>query len=382
MLDPDGIYLNTGSFGSQPRQVFDCLLDGLRTIEADPTVNHGLLTKRANDARDRFATFLNAPAQDLAFTTNVTVSINLVVLGLDWKPGDEILASDQEYGAINHCLHHAEQRMGVVVRRAHIPVPPDGPEDFLQAFESGFTDRTRLVLCSHISSRTGFIAPLKALAEMAHAHGALIAVDGAHAPGMIPLDLMACGCDFYGGNCHKWLCAPKGTGFLHAVPQVQERLHHVMVGWGYNPEGPTRGDDGGLRLRDQPYMWGVSLCGTRDMASLAAVGTAVDVQEEIGRQRILERDLLLAGYVRQRMGEVGWAQCLTPSAPEMSGAITAYHLSGFADPKLGRSLHDRYKITIPAGKDGDKQWLRVSTHFYNEHQEIDRLLEALTELRG
>lgn len=381
MLDPDRIYLNTGSFGSQSRRVFECLLEGLRTIEADPTFNHGLLSEQVDAARRRLAAFLNAPDEDFAFTTNVTVSINMVLLGLDWNSGDEILASDQEYGAINHCLDQAEQRMGVVVRRARIPVPPAGPEDFLGAFASALTDRTRLVLCSHISSRTGFIAPLKALADLAHDRGALIAVDGAHAPGMIPLDLTDYGCDFYGGNCHKWLCAPKGTGFLHAAPEVQERLHHIVVGWGYNPDGPTRADDGSLRLANRPFMSALELWGTRDLASLAAVGTAVEVQEEIGRERIIERDRMLAGYLRERMRETGWARCLTPAVVDMSGALSAFHLSGFPDPELGKSLHDRYRITVPVDKEGEKHWLRVSTHFYNEHREIDLLLEALGEIR-
>ncbi len=214
MLAPDEVYLNTGSWGLMPRCVFDCLVEGLEELERSPTANRSLLHRRADEARSRLATFLRAPAEDLAYTLNVTVAINMVVHGLDWQPGDEILASDQEYGAIDNCLHHAERRWGVVVRRARVPIPPSAPEEVLDAFEDAFTQRTRLVVCSHITTRTGLIVPIKRLAELAHSHGALIAVDGAHGPGMIPLDLSDFGCDFYGGNCHKWLCAPKGTGFL------------------------------------------------------------------------------------------------------------------------------------------------------------------------
>ncbi len=306
------------------------------------------------------------------------MAINMVVHGLDWQPGDEILASDQEYGAINNCLHHAERRRGVVVRRATLPIPPAGPEDILNAFGAAFTQRTRLVVCSHIATRTGCIAPIQALADLAHTRGALIAVDGAHAPGMIPLDLASCGCDFYGGNCHKWLCAPKGTGFLYAVPEVQDRLHHVVVSWGYSQKGKTRDENGRLQINNRPFMWGLENWGTRDLACFAAVAAAVNFQEEIGRQRIAHRGRQLAGYLRERMAQTEWAELLTPTAPDMSGSISAFHLSGFGD----LNLYDRYRITAPAARDGDGHWLRVSTHICNGFDQIDCLLKALTELRA
>ena len=324
MLVPNEIYLNTGSVGSQPRPVFECMLKGLRKTEQNPTINRTFLLQQVDSARSRLGGFLNIPPEDLAFTANVTVAINMIVHDLDWKSGDEILASDQEYGAIDNCLHHAERRWGLTVRRARIPSSPDRPEDILTAFEAAFTDRTRLVLCSHITTGTGLITPIKALADLAHARGALIAIDGAHGPGMIPLDLGEYGCDFYGGNCHKWLCAPKGTGFLYAAPDVQERLHRIIVGWGYSREGPTRGVGGRLLIANSPFMWGLEEWGTRDLASFAAVGTAVDFQEAIGREATAARGRLLARYLREHMAETGWAELLTPTVPDMSGMISAF----------------------------------------------------------
>jgi isopenicillin-N epimerase len=374
LLDRNEIYLNTGSYGSMHRSVFGCLIDGLNRIEANPTTVRGQLESEANAARKRLATFVNADPEDLAFTTNVTVSLNLVVNGLTWEPGDQILASDQEYGAIDNCLHHAEREWGVGVRRAAIPIPPAGPEDILEAFEAGFTSRTRLVVCSHIATRTGLIAPIQELAKLAHEHNAMIAIDGAHGPGMIPLDLKEWKCDFYGGNCHKWLCAPKGTGFLHAAPEVQDRLRHVFVGWGYSREGRTRGDDGGLLINGRPAMWGLETCGTRDLACFAAVAAAVDHQDAIGKDRVALRGRRLAAYLRDRLSGFDWAQLLTPTVPEMSGSISSYHLKGFE----GLDLHKSYRITAPAGKrDGDLTWLRVSTHIYNGYDQIDRLVDVL-----
>lgn len=381
MIDPQEIYLNSGSFGSLHRRTFDAFVNGLRTFELNPTMNHRVFWDLADAAHASLGGLLGAPGEDLAFTSNVTASMNMAILGLDWQPGDEIVASDHEYGSIDYCMHHAEQRWGLAVRRAPIPRPPAGPQDIVDAFAAAITERTRLLVCSHIFSRTGCIAPIRTLAELAHERGALLASDGAHAPGMIPLDLADSGCDLYGGNCHKWLCSPKGVGFLYARPEVQERLHHIVVGWGYRPEGPTRGDDGGLLIGAKPFMWGLEQWGSRDLPSLAALPVAVDVQQQIGRERIAARGRQLTAYLRQRLEATGWARCLAPSAPGMSGSLTAYHLTGFGDLDLRERLYERYRITAPAAREGDRHWLRVSTHLYNTFAEVDALLGALEELR-
>lgn len=379
MLDPDEIYLNTGSFGSQPVPVFESMNRVLGHIEKNPTRHRGDGQALVTKSRATLARFLNAPSEDIAFASNVTMAINMVVLGMHWEPGDEILASDQEYGAIDNCLHLAETLHGVVIKRATIPIPPRDPQAILSAFEEGFTTKTKLVLCSHIATRTGLINPLEQLVELAHSHNALIAFDGAHSPGMIPLDLTSSGCDFYGGNCHKWLCAPKGTGFLFARADVQERLRHVVASWGYSQDGTTRGEQNQLQINNQPFMWGLENWGTRDQACFAAVGDAVEFQEGIGKDLILARGRLLADYLRQNMSQTGWANLLTPSFKEMSGSISAYELLGFNSTEL----YDPYRITVPFGKWGEdgSHWLRVSTHICNSFDQIDKLVAALTELR-
>ncbi len=381
LLAPGEIYLNTGSWGSQPRPVFERLTREMLELEGSPTARRAVLRERVAASRQRLAAFLGAEAEDLAFTVNVTVAVNMAVHGLDWRPGDEILASDQEYGAIDNALHHASRRCGVVVRRAALPATPSSPEEIVAAFEAAFSERTRLVLSSHVTTRTGVIMPIKRLAALAHGRGALIAVDGAHAPGMIPLDLADLGADFYAGNCHKWLCAPKGTGFLHTRPEVQQQLHHLIVSWGYSQQGPGRGAGGRPTINDGPYMWGLENWGTMELACFVAVAEAVDFQERIGRQRIAARDRLLAAHARTRMAETGWAELLTPASEELSCAISTFRLSGFGSIDLRRVLHERYRISTPvAVRDGHHQQ-RVSTHICNGFDDIDRLMDALVELR-
>ncbi len=377
MIDDDEVYLNTGSVGVQPRPVFEKMIAIQRDVERSPIRNRAKYSDAVDESRVRLSNFMNARPEDVAFTCNITVSINMVVNGLDWRPGDEILASNHEYGAIDHCLHQAERRHGVAVRRAGIPADADSPDAILDAFESGFTTRTRLVLCSHIFTRTGLITPVGALARLAHRRGAMIAVDGAHAPGMIPLDLDALDCDFYGGNCHKWLCAPKGTGFLYAAPHAQERLNHIVVSWGYSREGPKRYGDGSLRINDRPLMWGIENWGTRDQSGFIAVGDAVEFQERVGKHRILRRGRGLAAYLRKGMEATGWARLLTPCRADMSGSISAFQVTGFEH----LDLYDRYRITVPTQRVNGAHWIRVSTHICNGFDHVDRLLEALREQR-
>jgi len=381
MGDPDQIYLNTGSWGLLARPVYDALIAAIREQELNPTANRDGLLEGVAQARRRLAGLVNACPEDLAFLMNVTVAVNAVVNGLDWREGDEILASDQEYGAIDNCLHNASRRWGVALRRASIPIPPQGPQDVVKAFEAAITDRTRLVLCSHVTTGTGLIAPVKALADLAHAHGALIIVDGAHAPGMIPLDLRAYGCDFYGGNCHKWLCSPKGVGFLHAAPEVQERMKPLVVSWGYSKSGTTKEGEGRPLINGKPYMWGIEQWGTVSLPEQVATGEAVRFQTDIGLERIAQRGRQLAGYLRRRMAESDWAELRSPTHLEMTGSISTFRLSGFGEAKLREALLHRYRITAPVWREGPHQVVRVSTHIYNSFSQVDRLVEALRELR-
>jgi len=381
MNDPEETYFNSGSWGVMARPTFDALVAALRERELNPTAKRKVLLAKVRESRRQLAAFMQAPAEDVAFMTNVTVAINTVVNGFDWRAGDEIVTSNQEYGAIRNCLHNAHQRWGVTVREAKIPIPPGSQAEVLAPFAEAITDRTRLVVCSHITSGTGLIVPIEQLIELAHARGALIAIDGAHAPGMIPLDLPGLGCDFYGGNCHKWLCSPKGVGFLYAAPAVQEQMQHLIVSWGYSRDGTTRDDSGGLQINGRPYMWGIEALGTFSIASQVATGAAVQFQQDIGSDRIARRGRKLAGYLRDRMATLEWAELMTPTDPAMSGLISSFRLHGFDGAELGKAMYDRYKITLPIGRGKGAVRMRVSTHIYNTFAQIDRLVDALVTLR-
>lgn len=379
--DQNQTYLNTGSWGVLPRPVFDAYTARLRELELNPTRKRNALRKYLTDARETFADHLNVAHEDIAFLPNVTAAINMVVNGFDWQPGDQILTTDQEYGAILNCLHNAGVRHGVEVVTADIPIPPAGPSDILEPLRAGFTDRTRLVVISHITTRTGLIAPLREVSDLAHEHGALVAFDGAHAPGMIPLDLGASGADFYGGNCHKWLCSPKGVGFLYAHPDAQKHLRHLIVSWGYDWNGMQPGKDR-LEINGAPCMWGLEAWGTTDLAAQSAVGDAVRFQRDVGIDAIAARGRELSGYVRSQVDRREWATVVSPSDPAMYGSITTCRFEGLGGLGLTAALYEQFGITIPVFEEGADCSMRVSTHLYNTFAEVDTFFETIDAIRA
>ena len=382
LTDPDHIYLNTGSWGMMPRPVFDAYIANLRELELNPTLSRKLLINKVNQARDRLSSFLNIQAEDMSFLPNVTAAINVVVNGFDWEPGDQILTTDQEYGAILNCLHNASRRWGVEIVTAEVPMTPTGPSDIVDSMRARFSDCTRLVVCSHITTRTGIITPIKAITELAHEHGALVAFDGAHGPGMIPLDITDSGADFYGGNCHKWLCSPKGVGFLYADPTVQAKLSHLVVSWGYSRNGYTVGPDR-PEINGAPFMRGSETWGTMDLSAQAAVREAIDFQERIGQESIAERGRELSGYLRAQIANIPWADVVSPSTEGMYGSITTCGFEGVGNRELQARLNNEDGITIPVFEDreGCEVQIRVSTHYYNTTEEIEYLLECVSRAR-
>lgn len=381
MIPESEVYLNTGSWGSLPRRVYETLVEKLSKLEGNPTRNRSLLIHDLEQARAALAAFVNAALQDISFLPNVTVAINMVLQGLTWQTGDEILTSDQEYGAINNAMHHTSKCSGVIIKRAPLPIPASSPSDIVEAFREHIGPRTRLILCSHIATRTGFITPVKTLSELAHERGILIAFDGAHGPGMVPLDLTDWGCDFYGGNCHKWLCAPKGTGFLYAHPKAQHLLSHTIVSWGYSQEGAVQNDKGQLAVNNRPLMWQLEHWGTRDMAPFCAVADAVAIQQKIGKDKILSRVQQLASYVREQLLARPGVKLRTPTHTQMTGAISTLFLPGLAQDTTNNQLYDKYRITTPIFQADGGIEQRISTHIYNGFSQIDTLVEAIDQLR-
>jgi isopenicillin-N epimerase len=233
LLEPGLIFLNHGSFGACPKPVVQALQDWQREIERNPVA---LLGRRSAEllrqARGALAVSLGADTDDLVFMPNATTGVNTIARSLDLQAGDEVLATDHEYGACAAAWRFICARLGAHYRPVEVPLPFD-PTNWAQRLMEATTPRTRLIFTSHITSTTALVFPVQDLCGHARAQGIATLIDGAHAPGQIDLDLQAVGADFYTGNCHKWLCGPKGTAFLHVRREQQARVDATVLSWGY-----------------------------------------------------------------------------------------------------------------------------------------------------
>jgi isopenicillin-N epimerase len=394
LLDPEVVNLNTGSFGPLPRVVFEEATRLRRRLAAEPM---DFLIRQVPpllwQARERLAAFLGCDSRRLAFTANVTASINTVAAGLRLSSPGEILLTDHEYGAMQWCWERAAQRQGLTLRTFPLPILPRTAGEILDAACAAFTERTRLFFFSHILSPTGLVLPARKLCAEARRRGILTVIDGAHAAAMIPLDLAELGCDFYGGNCHKWLLAPSGGGFLYFGPGSEERVQPLQVSWGWHHD--RRRADEPDAFGSTPRLRAFEFEGTCDPCPWLAVPAALDFQQALGWERIRTRVAELTAHVRETLSRLPELSQATPSEPLLHGAMTAFRLPDNINPvALRRELWQRFRIEAPIIERTERfvdhtaeaqplPWrylIRASTWWYNTEGEIEALTAALQQL--
>jgi isopenicillin-N epimerase len=336
LLDPDVTFLNHGSYGACPEPVFARYQELQRELERNPVEFLGRrFDELTAEARTALAAFVGARAEDLVFVPNATSGLNAVIRSLKLEPGDEVLTTRHEYGAVVRTWEFAGAQL--------VYAEPE-------QLASAIGPRTRAVCVSHITSPTALVLPVEEICAAARDAGVLSIVDGAHAPGQIPLDLESLGADVYAGNCHKWLCAPKGAGFLWAQPEHQRWIEPLVVSWGY----------GAATSFAERHGWQ----GTRDPAAALAVPAAIDAHHTFD----LERCRRLAASFHDRLPPIG------PSpAPQMWTSEV-----DTSDPDgLQRRLFDEHRIEVVVREWEGRSLLRVSIAPYNEAADVERLLEAL-----
>jgi isopenicillin-N epimerase len=380
LLDPTTTNLNTGSFGPLPRVVFERVTDLRRRLAEEPM---DFLVRGVPpllwQARERLAAFLGGDPRRLLFTANVTASVNLVAASLRLAAPGEILLTDHEYGAMHWCWERAAQRQGLTVRTFALPAMPRGPAEILDAARAAMGARTRLLFFSHVLSPTGMVLPARELCAEARRRGILTVVDGAHAPAFVPLDVESVAADFYGANCHKWLLAPTGAGFLYLGPDAAERIAPLQVSWGWRVDR-AKADE-----RDEfgstPRLRLFEFEGTRDPCPWLAVPSAIDFQADIGPERIRDRIAELTAHVRRRLGDDLGLAAATPAVPGMHGAMTAFRLPLETEAgDVRRRLWEEHRTEAPVIERPEGLLIRISTHFYNSEEEVDRLAQALAVL--
>lgn len=380
LLRPDVCFLNHGSFGACPRPVFEDYQRWQLQLESQPVAfldpARGL-SGWMRDARVALAAELGAAPDDLVGLTNATYALNIVAQSLDLRPGDEILTTDHEYAALEKTWAYVCRKTGAVIKTVKIPVPLTAEAQFTDAILNGFSARTRVLFLSHITSATALVFPIERAVAAARARGIYSVIDGAHTPGHIRLNLDALGADFYAGNCHKWLMAPKGSAFLHVRTELQSLLNPLVISHGWTEDAKQPGAKG--VFGNTPFIDGLEMQGTRDPSAWLAVPAALKFRADHDWWQITEscRQLVQATAARVR-GLTGLAALSSPAfcAPQMVSMPVPH-----CDPvELKRRLYDDYSIEIPCFDWQDHTIARVSAQGYNTQAQMDHLVTALTEI--
>lgn len=382
-LDPEVTFLNHGSFGACPTDVLQHQADLRARLEAEPVLFlHRQIEPLLEGARAALAAFLGADAEDFAFVTNATTGVNTVLRSLRFEPGDEVLTTDHEYNASKNALDFVAERWGAKVVVAKLPWPVPSADAVVDTVLSLVTPRTKLLLVDHVTSQTALVMPVARLIRTLRERGVETLVDGAHGPGMLPLNLKELGAGYYTGNCHKWICAPKGAAFLHVRRDLQESIRPLAMSHGFN--SPRR-DISRFRLE---FDW----TGTHDPTPFLCVPKALEVMGRMlpgGWPEVMESNRAKAVAARAYLCE---RLKTAPHCPEdMLGSMATVGLpEGFpVEPRaplyldpLQERLFDNHRIEVPvtAWPKAPQRHLRVSAQLYNTHMEYQRLGDALEAL--
>lgn len=379
LLDPEVTFLNHGSFGACPRPVFaryqawQVQLERQPVAFLDPMRGYGAWMRAAREA---LADLVGAGPADLVGQMNATVALNVVAQSLPLRPGDEILTTDHEYAALEKTWAHVARRTGARITVARVPLPLTSEAAFTDTILAAMGPRTRVLFLSHITSATALLFPIDRAVAEARARGIWSVIDGAHTPGHIPLDLDALGADFYAGNCHKWMMAPKGAAFLHVRRDCQRFITPLVIshGWTEDLATATEGVFG-----NTPFIDSLEMQGTRDPAAFLTVPEAIAFAAAHDWDAVRARCRDLIDRTETRVA------AMTGLRPFASPAFRAPQMAAMpvprTDPKaLQAALLADHGIEIPCFDWQDHSVVRVSAQGYNSEAQMDRLVGALAAL--
>lgn len=377
-LEPTITYLNHGTVGAVPKRVLQAQQAIQNEIESQParyllrelagtSGASKLLQPRLRAAADTVAAFVGAKGQDLVFVNNATTGCNAVLRSLRFEAGDEILLTDLTYGAIEYTAQFVARQCGAKVVRLETPFPTHDPHAYTKAIEQAITPRTKLLIIDHIASESALILPVAEIAAVCRAKGVQVLVDGAHAPGAIPLDLPSLGVDYYTGNLHKWAMSPRSCAILWASPERQPDLHPTVISWGL----------------DQGFAREFDWVGTYDPSAYLAAPEGIAFMQDLGLEAMRAYNHRLAWQAVGLLTKCWGTHLETPES--MVGSMVTVPLP----QEAGQSKEDAAllkdallwedHIEAPILSIRDRLWVRVSAQVYNQLSDIEKLAEAVTK---
>ena len=383
-LPDDVLYLNHGSFGPSPSCVQAAFEDWSRRLERQP-MNFFLrqMENALDESLDVLAKFVGTSRDCLVFSDNATTAMNVVAASVPLQSGDEVLLTDHEYGAVFRIWRRTAQKSGARVVTAELPDPLDDPQAVVEAILSRVTERTRLIVVSHVTSPTAVVMPVEAVCRRARELGVPVCIDGPHALAMVPVELRKLDCDFYAASCHKWLCGPLGSGFLYVAPRQQTHLVPSIISWGGSVSGrqPSWKDE---------FTW----IGTRNPASFLAVKQAIEFLKQPARglmptgatalDEFRSHARQLIRFAAEQIGAVTGMPPFVSDIDQWCGSMLALPLPMQGDPPkpgqrdpLQDAIWERHRIEAPVVHWKGRRFIRVSAHLYNTTDEILQLANAL-----
>ena len=368
LIPEDEVYLNNGTVGSSPvpvlRAIVNCYHDAERLAQSDPE-DYPIWGYAAwNEFRDPLAAFVGCNRDEIALVRNATEANNYIANGVDLKAGDEVLMTDQEHPGGEHPWNLRAKRYGIVVKKVPLPKPVPDATTVLNLFSDAITPKTRVIFFSHITTVTGAVLPAKELCALARSKGILSAVDGAHVPGMMKLNVRELGCDMYSSSPHKWLQATKGTGFLYMRDEVIDRLWTTIATEGWDEP----------KIRAERFQ----RIGSSNLPALCGLRAAIEFANDLGMERIEKRHRSMADYVLGEMKKRGAESWTSPDAALRCG-ITTVNVPPLKMPDLENRMWKERKIRIRGGVPSK---IRISTPYFVLRKDVDRFLAAYDEYRG
>lgn len=360
LIPDDRLYFNVGTLGAQPRVVVDAVVEHTRRVAMTypPAVDWDGL-------KARLAALVHCDPAGLVFPRNTTEGMNFVANGLELRPGDEVLTTDHEHIGGLCCWQLQARRRGVVLRQLRLPVPPSDPAQVVDVFRKAMTRRTRVVSISHVNFTNGLVMPVAEIVALCRRSGVIVVVDGAHPPGLVPVDIAALDPDFYASSPHKWLLAAQGTGFLYIREEWRTRLWPTLAS----------GDWDDVKLGAQRF----NHLGTFDESRLAGLLAALAFHETIGDARVHARIRELSRRLADGLADMRGVRLVSPRDEAMVAGMVSFALERLPSLELQKRLAERANARTRVIGEYDYGWMRLSPHIYNSPDEIDRLLALIGE---
>ena len=370
-IDPEVTFLNHGSFGACPKEVFDSLIKFQKKTEYEPVKHLAYdIYQYLKESRSALSGYVNCHVDDIAYFPNPSTALNTLIRSLDLKEGDQILTTNHEYGALDRTWRFISKKRGCEYIKLEVEIPFTDKKLIVDSFRRSINKNTKVIFLSHITSATALIFPVKEIIELAREHNILTIIDGAHVPAHIDLDIKKLDPDFYCGACHKWMCSPKGVAFLYVKREHQEMMEPLVVSWGYEAENPS----------DSQFLDYMQWQGTNDISAYLTIPDTIEFLRKHNWKEKAQhcRDLNL--WAKKEICNA--LDTYATGDDQFLGQMTtiAFKLEDTLQEQI--DFYTKYKIQLPFIKWNDKTFFRISLQVYNSKEDINYLIKSLLQYRA